>query len=138
MKQLTSLIICTLMFITGCASSTGTTTIKTDDSVTRQFVASEQAVEQVIELQKQGVLTNVKVMESAPAQVVATGAEKVLACVSSEGGRWLQEYNECEYLPKQQCEELGGEYNECASACRHDPDAMMCILMCVQVCQFSE
>ena len=132
MKRLTSLIICTLIFLTGCAS-TGT---KTDGSVTRQFIAPEQVVEQVIELEKQGILTNVKVMKSEPAQVVATGPEKVLACISSEGSRWLQEYNECEYLPKTQCENLGGEYHECASACRHDPDAMMCILMCVQVCQF--
>ena len=134
MKRLSSLIVCTLIFLTGCVS-TGTTM---DDSVTRQFVASEHAVEQVVELEKQGVLTNVKVMESEPAQIVATGSEKVLACVSSEGGRWLQEYNECEYLPQQQCENLGGEFNECASACRHDPEAMMCILMCVQVCSFSE
>lgn len=134
MKRLTSLIICTLIFLTGCAS-TGT---KIDEPITKQFVASEQAVEQVIALEKQGVLSNVMVMKSEPAQIVATGSEKILACVSSEGGRWLQEYNECEYLPKQQCEEMGGEYNECTSACRHDPEAMMCILMCVQICQFSE
>ena len=134
MKWLSSLIVCTLVFLTGCAS----TGAKIDNSVTKQFVASEQVVEQIIELEKQGIITNVMVMESNPAQVVATGSEKVLACVSSEGGRWLQEYNECEYLPRQQCENLGGEFNECASACRHDPEAMMCILMCVQVCQFSE
>lgn len=134
MKRLTSLILCTLVFLTGCASISS----KVDDAVTRQFVVSQQAMEHVHQLEKAGILTNVVVMESEPAQVIASGSEKVLACVSSEGGRWLQEYSECEYMPKQQCDNLGGEYNECASACRHDPEAMMCVLMCVQVCSFSE
>ena len=134
MKRLTFLIVCTLVFLTGCAS----TSLKNDDFVTKQFVASQQAVEQVYQLEKAGILTNVMIMESEPAQVVATGPNKVLTCVSSEGGRWLQAFNECEYMPQQQCKNLGGEYNECASACRHDPDAQMCIMMCVQVCQFSK
>lgn len=134
MKRLTSLIMCTLVFLTGCAS----TSPKVNDSVTKQFAASQQSVEQIQQLEKDGILTNVIIMESEPAQVVATGSEKVLFCVSSEGGRWLQEYNECEYMPQQQCENLGGKYNECASACRHDPDAQVCIMMCVQVCQFAE
>ena len=134
MKRLASILFCTLVFLSGCAS-TGSTV---DESVTQQFVASQQAVEQVYQLEKAGVLSNVLVMESDPAQVVATGPRNVLACISSEGGRWLQEHNECEYLPQLQCEKLGGEYNECASACRHNPAAQICIMMCVQVCQFSE
>ena len=70
MKQLTSLLVCTLIFLTGCAS----TGIKEDDSVTKQFVASQQAVEQVYQLEKEGVLKNVMVMESEPAQVVCDRA----------------------------------------------------------------
>ncbi|MBN2096320.1 hypothetical protein JW752_02870 [Candidatus Peregrinibacteria bacterium] len=52
------------------------------------------------------------------------------------GGNWLSEYNECEYGSREWCEEAGGTYSECESACRHDPDAEICTLQCVMVCQF--
>ncbi|MBU1017517.1 hypothetical protein KKA33_00630 [Patescibacteria group bacterium] len=56
-------------------------------------------------------------------------------CRSTEGN-WLPEYNECEYTPRDWCEEAGGTYAECESACRHDPNAEICTLQCVPVCQF--
>ena len=57
------------------------------------------------------------------------------ACLSFDGN-WLPETNECEGMSAQMCEELGGTYNECASACRNDPEAEMCTMQCVLVCQF--
>lgn len=57
------------------------------------------------------------------------------ACLSFDGN-WLTDSNECEGMPKDMCEELGGTYNECASACRNDPEAEMCTMQCVLVCQF--
>ena len=57
------------------------------------------------------------------------------ACLSFDGN-WLAESNECEGMAKEMCEELGGTYNECASACRNDPDAEMCTMQCILVCQF--
>jgi hypothetical protein len=57
------------------------------------------------------------------------------ACLSFDG-RWNAAYAECEYMPAQMCEDLGGQFNGCASACRHDPDAEMCTMQCVQVCSF--
>ncbi|MGM5488200.1 MAG: putative hemolysin [Nanobdellota archaeon] len=52
----------------------------------------------------------------------------------SHGGEWLGEHQECEGISEAQCQELGGHYDSCASACRHDPDAEMCTKQCVFVC----
>lgn len=45
----------------------------------------------------------------------------------------------CERLAKRMtrelCESAGGHFNECASACRNNPDAEVCILVCVQECE---
>jgi len=51
-------------------------------------------------------------------------------------GKWLPEYNECEYLAKDICEANGGVFKECESACRNDQEAQMCTAQCVIVCDF--
>jgi len=51
-------------------------------------------------------------------------------------GKWLSEYNECEGISRTACEQTGGFFEECASACRHNPDAEICIAMCVAVCKY--
>ena len=51
------------------------------------------------------------------------------------GGTWLNDYNECEYVGREWCESRGGEFLECESACRHDPEAEICTLQCVLVCK---
>ncbi len=53
-----------------------------------------------------------------------------------KAGRWLDAFNECEFITQESCDELGGTYAECESACRHynDPD-MACTTQCVQVCK---
>jgi hypothetical protein len=56
-------------------------------------------------------------------------------CLSYNGG-WVEEFNECEMISKKECDSMKGEYFECESACRNDPEAEMCIMMCVQVCKF--
>ena len=53
------------------------------------------------------------------------------------GGNWLADYSECEMINKEWCEENGGTFNECASACRHDSEAEICTLQCVFVCEFN-
>lgn len=57
------------------------------------------------------------------------------ACLSFDGN-WLDQSQECEGMSQNQCETLGGEYNECASACRNNPEVEVCTMQCVQVCQF--
>lgn len=51
-------------------------------------------------------------------------------------GNWLSEFQECEYIEKDWCVEMEGEFDECTSACRHDELAEMCIDVCVPVCAF--
>lgn len=58
------------------------------------------------------------------------------ACLTFDG-TWIQESQECEGMPQEMCVQLGGTFNECASACRNDPDAEICTMQCVQVCSFT-
>lgn len=57
---------------------------------------------------------------------------------ANENGKWSAEYKECEGISKATCETIGGKFNECASACRHDPKAEICTMQCVLVCEFSK
>lgn len=57
-----------------------------------------------------------------------------LECVNNSG-KWIKEYNECEYIKKDWCKERGGVFDECASACRHNKESQMCIMVCVPVCR---
>jgi hypothetical protein len=61
---------------------------------------------------------------------------RILSCEDS-GGKWLEEYNECEGISESECDDLGGNFYPCESACRHDPSADVCIQVCVQVCKFN-
>lgn len=55
----------------------------------------------------------------------------------SQNGIWLSEYQECEYAGKEWCEDAGGKYFECESACRHSQEPLApCTLQCVMVCKF--
>lgn len=54
-------------------------------------------------------------------------------CISI-GGIWTG--YDCEGISEEQCQEIGGTFNECASACRNNPEAEFCTLQCVQVCGF--
>lgn len=52
-------------------------------------------------------------------------------------GTWIEVSQECEYPDSREwCEEAGGEFKECESACRNNPDAEICTMQCVIVCQF--
>jgi hypothetical protein len=52
-------------------------------------------------------------------------------------GTWIEQYQECEYASKEWCDTEGGGFDECGSACRHDPNpARPCTMQCVPVCRF--
>lgn len=59
------------------------------------------------------------------------------ACGKAWGIR-IDEFNECEGIDGTTCGELGGTYNDCASACRHEPEGTLCTMQCVQVCTFGD
>lgn len=67
---------------------------------------------------------------------VPSGSNNQELCVQA-GGVWIAEANECENISEQFCQEIGGEYNECGSACRNQPDAEICTLQCVAYCSFN-
>lgn len=54
-------------------------------------------------------------------------------------GTWYSNDNTCEInsLSKDQCLAKGGVFNECASACRHNPEAQICTMQCVLTCSFN-
>ena len=57
-------------------------------------------------------------------------------CVSL-GGKWIDNYSECEGISQDNCTALDGKFDECASACRHNPNPQtICTMQCVIVCSF--
>lgn len=55
-------------------------------------------------------------------------------CESFTGGKWLDEYRECENISPDECGQMHGTYENCASACRYNPKAENCTENCVRVC----
>ena len=93
------------------------------------------------------------VMESYPQQCSANGqtfVEEIDVGITPEPvpsveqmclqyeGNWIDSAMECEGISKDNCENLGGSFNECASACRNDPEATICTMQCVLVCEFDD
>ena len=65
------------------------------------------------------------------------GLKKAAKICQLNDGDWVEEHKECEYAEKEWCLELKGEYDECASACRHNPDPIaVCTLECIPLCKF--
>jgi hypothetical protein len=62
-------------------------------------------------------------------------AEIEQMCVDG-GGTFVSEYNECEFISEDICTEMGGEFDECASACRHEEGSVACTANCVPLCTF--
>ncbi|OED48066.1 hypothetical protein ACH42_02745 [Endozoicomonas sp. (ex Bugula neritina AB1)] len=124
MKPLFIMLITAMVVLTGCTSMAEKEPVA---PVARQFmgtdIPSDPMLRQVRELEQKQVLNHVVVSESFPVQITATGPENVLTCLSNPNGRWIEEKNECEQMGAQTCEELGGQFNECASACRNQPGA---------------
>ena len=55
------------------------------------------------------------------------------------GGKWLGEYQECEYTSHEWCESAGGDFEECMSVCRHSSQPLgPCTMQCVPVCKFQQ
>lgn len=66
----------------------------------------------------------------------ATKQQKINEC-KARGGIWYPN-NVCEVnqLSENECVAKGGEFNPCASACRHNPEAEVCTMQCVLTCTF--
>lgn len=63
--------------------------------------------------------------------------EEIVAGCEENSGKWLEKDNECEYTNEDWCNIVRGKFMPCESACRHDPEALVCTMECVPVCSFS-
>lgn len=54
---------------------------------------------------------------------------------TQNGGIYDKQHNECLGVDAGICAQIGGVFDECASPCRHDKEATMCILSCALVCE---
>lgn len=78
--------------------------------------------------------TSTKVTPGAQGTTTKTSTAGT-AC-EQNGGTWSEQYKECTGIDQTTCSAIKGTFNECASACRHDPNAQVCTLQCVLVCTF--
>ena len=129
MKLSRLLVACLVMFVSACTHLQK----PSDNLTTRTIIGNQVVLDQVEELEEDGVLKKVVVAESFPLEITVTGSINAVNCLSKHG-RWLNKYQECEFVSEQSCNEMGGQFNECASACRHQSPDVVCIQMCVPVC----
>lgn len=69
-----------------------------------------------------------------PATPVTTETPSTSNCQAA-GGNWSETYRECENVSADWCHQQGGQFKECASACRHNEAEGFCIMQCIPVCQ---
>jgi hypothetical protein len=103
----------------------------------QQYIGQFENVTQTTELTAlpaQDDTTNQPEQATTSTSTNQTGGSRTARLCEQAGGHWLAEHDECENVTEKWCEEQGGSFNACASACRHDPDAQMCTQQCVFVC----
>jgi hypothetical protein len=66
----------------------------------------------------------------------AVKQEKINACRNLDGIWYPSNVCEVNQLSENECIAKGGEFNPCASACRHNPEAEVCTMQCVLTCTF--
>ena len=74
------------------------------------------------------------ILAMAPTGILAQQLPQ--SCVENNG-RWIEKSNECELVSEKWCLSVGGRFDECASACRHDAAPVPCTMQCVPVCTFA-
>ncbi len=120
-----------LLFLVACSCFQKTE----DNTVTRVLPGERSILKQAKKLEALGVLVKASISEPDGHQVTVTGPRHVVGCLANNG-QWLNKYQECENVSEQSCKVMGGTFNSCASACRHQSLDILCIQMCVPVCQF--
>ena len=70
-----------------------------------------------------------------PVAQMESRAATAQACEDA-GGKYLPFFNECEEISAAACTAMDGVFDECASACRHLPEGVMCTMQCVPLCTF--
>jgi endonuclease/exonuclease/phosphatase family metal-dependent hydrolase len=75
----------------------------------------------------------VLVLVAAPTSILA---QQLPQSCGENNGKWLEQYQECEYASQKWCEAAGGRFDECGSACRHAEKPGPCTMQCVPLCKF--
>lgn len=87
------------------------------------------------------VATSTPVASSTPIEPIPLDEiapdEKISGTCQENDGVWLNEYKECENISLKWCENHGGVFNSCGSACRHQAKDTVCTLQCVPFCDLS-
>ncbi len=89
------------------------------------------------------IRTNIDIIKANPIPTYqptanpASNDNKLKNICNENNGLFDQQYNECAGITKAVCEQNGGTFNDCASPCRHDANAQVCNMMCVEVCEFN-
>ncbi len=60
--------------------------------------------------------------------------DKKTLCENAQGV-YDNQWQECSGIDATTCNKIGGDFVECGSACRHNPDAEICTMQCVIYCQ---
>ena len=82
-------------------------------------------------MQKNTLLQKLRGQDSATP--IAPDNQTIFPCEKS-GGQWSAEFKECVGIDTTACKNIGGTFNECASACRNTKQDI-CTMQCVQVCE---
>ena len=92
-----------------------------------------QGVSKYLNIENNILTETVKITQNPAKSIYAnkTGCEQ-------NKGVWYPTENICEInsLSESACTAKGGIFNQCASACRHDPTAQVCNMMCALTCTF--
>jgi hypothetical protein len=73
---------------------------------------------------------------NTPSDVNTDTQLNLIEYCQENNGTWIEEAKECEGLAEAMCEARDGVFNDCASACRNNPEQDICTLQCIQVCDF--
>lgn len=110
----------------GCIGSAGYTWCEVKNKCLRTW---EESCEQEIEESNLPINEDENILISENLDLTES------SCVAMRG-IWFNYNKTCEvnYLSQSGCLALGGEFNECNSACRHTPDVEICTMQCVVTC----
>lgn len=82
--------------------------------------------------------TNNDIVDDTP--INDTDNSEFFALCEDYGGISVTQYGECAYVNENACDDMGGVYEPCASACRNLPEYpdVECTMECIPLCIMGE
>ncbi len=63
-------------------------------------------VTQIRQLSKRGFIKQFEEIDAEPGKISVTASTNLLSCLANPRGKWVPEYNECEFMSQEFCEKL--------------------------------